>query len=469
MMMRALILLCLAVTLSSCAVKEAPDAAEVRAQALPQSTAIPPAYREAADTATGAVTEGWLASFHDSRLNALVREAIAHNLNLHAAVANVDAAAGLATQAGAELKPVVAAGGKANRFDAGGLKQLTQTGAAVNMSWELDLWGRVRAQSKAGQAAFEAAQYQLAWIYQSVAAQTVKSWFLLSEARQQLKLAEDALKLYQQTLKLVQSQYRQGRVTEGDVALARANVARGEAQVRQARGARQQAARALELLLGRYPAGAMAGAERFEMELPPVPAGLPSELLERRPDLKAAEHAIAAQFFKVESAKAARLPRVALTAGGGTSSNQLANLLNLGSNFWSVGSNFMLPLYTGGALKAQVDIESAQFQAALANYGQKALKAFAEVEQGLANERLLRERENYLRAAVRESATALRVAQKQFEVGKVSLLSVLQQQGLLISAKVALTNIQDQRLQQRVDLYLALGGGFDAPAGESKQ
>jgi len=459
-------LMLVAVTsLLSCAVEQPMSQIEMTKQALPKDTRIPPAYHEAANAATGEITEGWLATFHNSQLQDLVREAIQNNLNLRAAIANVDAAAGLATQAGAELKPVIIAGGKANKFNAGGWKQLTQTGAALNLSWELDLWGRVRAQAQAGQAAFEAAQYQMEWMYQSIAAQTVKTWFLVSEARQQLNLAEQALTLYEKTLELVQSQYRQGRVTGGDVALARANVAQGQANVRQARGAWQQASRALEVLLGRYPAAAIAGADHYNTDLQPVPAGLPSELLERRPDLKAAQQAIAAQFFTVETAKAARLPKVSLTAGAGTTSNQLANLLNLGNNFWTVGSNFMAPIYTGGFLKAQVDIESAKFQSALANYGQAALKAFSEVEQGLSNETLLRERETYLEQVVAESKTSLRVATRQFDVGKVSLLSVLQQQALLIGAKVALVNIQDQRLQQRVDLYLALGGGFEAQPG----
>jgi outer membrane protein TolC len=164
---------------------------------------------------------------------------------------------------------------------------------------------------------------------------------------------------------------------------------------------------------------------------------------------------------EIEGAEAARLPRIALTAGVGTSSNELDSLLSTGSDYWSTGANFAAPIYAGGALEAQVDIQSASYQEAMANYGLSALKAFSEVEQGLSNETLLREEENYLREVVKETSEALRVATAQFNAGQVDLLSVLQQQGQVVSARSNLLNIRDLRLQQRIDLHLAVGGSFE--------
>jgi outer membrane protein TolC len=253
-------------------------------------------------------------------------------------------------------------------------------------------------------------------------------------------------------------------VTNKEVALAHAALSSRKAAVRQVRGGRQQAARALELLLGRYPAAEIDGATDLVAVPPPIPVGLPSELLERRPDLIAAERAVAVEFSQIQSAKAARLPRIALTAGVGSSSTELTDIVSLGGDFWNVGANFVAPIFTGGALQAQVEIEEADQEKALANYGLVALKAFAEVEQGLSNETLLMERETFLREALADAQEALRVANAQFEVGKIDLLSVLQQQGQVISARVGVLNLRDQRLQQRVDLHLAIGGGFDAPA-----
>ena len=450
------------VALMGCAVKQPPPVEEVVEEALPEATEIPLDYEGAANAATGAVVDGWLRSFGDPELEAIVAEAIRNNLNLQAAVARVDAAAGFATQAGAELTPVVGIGGSGNAREgfATGDPALSTSGVALNASWELDIWGRVRSQAQAGQAAFEAAQYQLEWAYQSLAAQTAKVWFLVTEAQLQLKLAEEALGLYERTLEIVEAKHAQGQVTAREVALAKASVATGKVTIRQAEGAARQAARALEVILGRYPAAAIEGAEDLVATPPPIPVGIPSELLERRPDLQAAERNIAARFLSIQTAEAARLPTISLTAGAGTSSADLANILALDSNYWSVGANFMAPIFTGGALEAQVDINSAQFQEAMANYGATALKAFSEVEQGLDNETLLREREELLRIVLSESTEALRVATRQFDVGKVDLLNVLQQQGQVISAQVDLLSIRDQRLQSRVDLHLALGGSF---------
>lgn len=450
-------------TLSACAVKQPAPVDETIKTSLPETTEVASTYIEAANAATGAVTDGWLNSFNDPKLEAIVAEAIKNNLNLRAAVAKVDAAAGFATQAGAELKPVIGLGGRglAREGFAAGDPALTSSGVALNMSWELDLWGRVRSQAQAGEAAFEAAQYQLEWVYQSIAAQTAKTWFLVTEATLQLALAEEAQALYERTLKLIETKYKQGQVTSREVSLAKAQVAAGQNTIRKARAAQLQASRSLEVILGRYPAAEMEGANDLVATLAPIPVGIPSELLERRPDLRAAERAIAAQFLQIQSAEAARLPRISLTAGVGTSSNELSNIVSLGSDYWTAGANFAAPIFTGGALEAQVDIESAQFQEAMANYGSIALRAFSEVEQGLANETLLREREEFLRQVVTESNEALRVAKLQFDVGKVDFLNVLQQQGQVIAAKVNLLNIQDQRLQQRIDLHLALGGSFD--------
>ena len=463
--------------LSACSVQQPPEIQDTTRDALPETTEVPAEFEQAGDyaaaaaAAAGEVKDGWIKTFGDPGLEAIVLEAIDNNLNLRAAVARVDAAAGFATQAGAQLKPAIGLGGQAAGREgfSSGDPALTSTGAALNMSWELDLWGRVRSQAQAGEAAFEATQYQLEWAYQSIAAQTAKTWFLLTEARLQEEQAEEALALYERTFELVEAKLEVGQVTRKELAQARANVSRGQATLRQVRGARQQAARGLEVLVGRYPAAEVEGASDLVATPPAIPIGLPSQLLERRPDLRAAERAVAAEFLQIQTAKAARLPRIALTAGVGTSSNELNDLISLGGDYWSLGANFVAPLYAGGALAAQVDIETAQQEAALANYGLAALKAFGEVEQGLANETLLREREEFLRAAEEDSSEALRISQAQFDVGKIDLLSVLQQQGQVIAARVDLLNIRDQRLQQRVDLHLAVGGSFDEPVTEDEQ
>jgi len=453
----------LLICIAGCAVKQPAPIAETAQEALPETTVIPLNYEEAAAIASGRVLDGWLDTFGDPELEAIVAEAIQNNLSLQAAIARVDQAAGFATQAGAELKPAIGMGGTAldRESFSSSSPGLSSSGVELNMSWELDLWGRVRSQAAAGEAVFEASQYQLEWIYQSVAAQTAKTWYLVTEAALQEKLAQEALILFQRTLDVATAKYEQGQVTSRDTALARANVAAGQVAVRRVTAAKQQASRALEVMLGRYPKAEIEGAEDLRATPPAIPVGLPSELLERRPDMLAAERAVAAQYYTIQSAEAARLPRIALTAGVGSSSNELDSLLSTGSDYWSTGANFAAPIFAGGALEAQVDIQSASYQEAMANYGLAALMAFSEVEQGLSNETLLREEENYLREVVKETSEALRVATAQFSAGQVDLLSVLQQQGQVVSAQSNLINIKDLRLQQRIDLHLAVGGSFE--------
>ena len=225
--------------------------------------------------------------------------------------------------------------------------------------------------------------------------------------------------------------------------------------------AHRNALRTLELLAGKYPAAARKFSRKYVPVPPPVPAGVPSELVERRPDLRAASEQVAAAFNLVTEAKAARLPRISLTAAAGRSSNDLVDLLDQGPGFWAAGANFVAPIYQGGALKEQVVIRTAEQKATLSLFGQKALNAFNEVETALDGESILRNRERFLKGALDENQEALDIAQKQFDAGKLDLLSVLQMQERVIASKIAWINIRNTRLAQRITLHLALGGSFE--------
>jgi len=230
--------------------------------------------------------------------------------------------------------------------------------------------------------------------------------------------------------------------------------------------ARGQALRALELLLGRYPAAEITVADRLAPMPPAVPVGMPSELLERRPDVIAAERRVAAAFDRVGEARAAQLPRISLTAGGSSVSSDLIELKDTNNPIWSFGANLIAPLYQGGVLRAQVEIRSAEQKQAVAEYARIGQRAFGEVENALAAENALRDREAILAATVRDSERALELAQIQYRVGSVDLRAVEQNQLALYSARIALLRVQTERLAQRVNLYLALGGAFDLPAME---
>ncbi len=257
-----------------------------------------------------------------------------------------------------------------------------------------------------------------------------------------------------------------GNGNEQAVAEARVNVGNYRDRVRQIDLAREQALRALELMLGRYPSAEVAVAQHLSPVPPPAPVGMPSQLLERRPDVVAAERRVAAAFDRVGEARAAQLPRISLTAGGSSVTSELLQLKDTSNPIWSFGANLIAPLYQGGALRAQVEIRSAEQKQAVAEYARAGQRAFGEVENALAAENALRDREAILAATIRDSQRALDLVRIQYRVGTVDLRAVEQSQLALYSARIALLGVQSERLAQRVNLYLALGGGFDLPAME---
>jgi outer membrane protein TolC len=246
------------------------------------------------------------------------------------------------------------------------------------------------------------------------------------------------------------------------VALARSAAATAEDQVRQANSGRERAVRSLELLVGRYPKAELdVGAKLPAMPGPP-PAGLPSQLLERRPDLVAATRRVAAAFNQVESSKAARLPRLSITADGGVASSGFKNL-SLNDVFWNVAGNLVGPIFDGGRLKEQVLIDTAKQEEALALFGKAALTAFQQVEQGLAEERRLLARVELVAAADSAQRDALRLATLRFDAGAIDQVALLVVQGNALNARLADVAVRVERLTNRVDLHLALGGGFEPP------
>jgi outer membrane protein TolC len=246
------------------------------------------------------------------------------------------------------------------------------------------------------------------------------------------------------------------------VALARSAAATAEDQVRQAQSGRERALRSLELLVGRYPKAELeVGAALPALPSPP-PAGLPSQMLERRPDLVAATRRVAAAFNQVESAKAARLPRLSITADAGSASRSFRDL-SLDDVFWNVAANLMGPIFDGGRLKEQVVIETAKQQEALALYGKAALTAFQQVEQALAEEGRLLARVDLVAAADQDQREALRLATMRFDAGIIDQVALLVVQGQALNTRLADLAVRVERLTNRVDLHLALGGGFEPP------
>src|SRR5512139_1819927 len=409
----------------------------------------------------GTVADAWLASYNDPQLDALVREALAYNADLQVAAGRIEQAAAYAKLAGAALYPAVdllAQGGGKLGGDNSGL-----SGVGLFANWELDIWGRVRSERAAGTAQFQSVQADAEYARQSIAAMVAKSWFLATEARMQRATADEIVRTSEQPLRLARDRLRIGSGDEYDVVMAQASLDAYRDAARQLALAQQQAVRAIETLVGRYPAAALEVPAALSAKPPAVPVGLPSELLERRPDVIAAERRVAAAFNRVAEANAARLPKIALTAGVSSLSSDVFVLKDQDYPVFSLGANLAAPIFHGWALQANVEIRTAEQKIAIADYGRVASRAFSEVESALSATFAADEREAILGRAVASNARAVELAQARLRVGSGDLRAVLQQNVALYAARSSLVKVQTERLVQRVNLNLALGGSFEAP------
>jgi multidrug efflux system outer membrane protein len=460
---RRALAVCLAASgLIGCSLARPPRHASVVDNSLPKGTTIPATW-SANTLAPDEVANDWLKGFKDPGLDAVVTEAIKNNLDLRQAAAKVEAARQTVVIVGAQLKPQVGADlGAAGTRDTSQSSTFSSERAYVGASWEIDVWGRVRAQRAAAKANFEAVQLDYAFARQSLAATAAKSWYLAIETRRLVDLAEQDVQLYGGLLRLAKIREAAGKVASLDVAEASASLNEAESQLQKMQALYSEARRNLEVLIGRYPSGALEVDSGFVPTPPPVHAGLPGSLLERRPDLLGAERQVLAAFRTLEASKLALLPSITLTADGGRLDDRLLSVLNLNPTLFHSAVQIYVPIYRGGALRAQIKISSAQQEEALAAYGSAALNAFREVEVALNNEGLLGERLTYQRAAEKDRNEAVRIGRIKYEAGVIDMLSLLQLQTAQIEIEMGIVQTMNSQLANRVDLHLALGGSFDA-------
>jgi NodT family efflux transporter outer membrane factor (OMF) lipoprotein len=432
------------------------DAALVDA-ALPAGTEIPAAW--SSDGApTSAVGGNWVASFRDPNMTGLVAEALRNNPDLKAAAAQLDAALQAVAIAGAPILPSVGAtaGGQQSR-------DLTENstssigGAELLVSWEVDLWGKLRSGQAGAAASAAAIANDAVYANQSIAATVARTWISMIEIAKLIAVAEEIAGVYENLLTLAQQKEAAGQVSDFDVVQTRARLSAARAAIPQLRISGNEATAALEVLLGRYPSLGLRSGTRY----PPMPqrlsAGLPLSLLDRRPDIAAARNQVVAAFYSVEVAKLARLPGVSLAASGGRLFDPDIALLGANPDFLRAGVGLLQPIFEGGALEAQVIEMTAEQAAATALYGQTVLEAYAEVETRLANEKLLRERLASLRAALADAEEAVRLGQDNYLAGTIDMTELLTLQQLENEAKVEVVQSEAALLTNRVALYLALG------------
>jgi NodT family efflux transporter outer membrane factor (OMF) lipoprotein len=465
------------------------------------SAPVPVAFKETetwkiAQPKDAKLQPGWWNLFGDPVLAALEEQVVISNQNIAAAEAQFRQATALVKEARAGYFPTATLGASVQRSQRGGgstgsttstgVGTTTQTtpGSATTvttgrgggsgssavtayslpfeLSWDADIWGRIRRSVEANRENAEASQADLAAATLSAQVQLAQDYFLLRAQDAQQKLMDETVASYQRALQLTRNRYAGGVAAKSDVLQAESQLKSAQAQAIDLGVQRAQLEHAIALLIGKPASSFTLPPAPMVQSFPDIPAGLPSQLLERRPDIAAAERRMAAANAQIGVAEAAFYPDVRLTASGGFEALSLASWFSWPSRFWAVGSAVSETLFDGGLRRAQTEQARAAYDAAVANYRQSVLTAFQEVEDNLAALELLDQEARAQQEAVAASRETLAVALNQYKAGIVSYLNVIVLQTTALANERAIVSIQGRRLTAGVLLIRALGGGWDS-------
>jgi NodT family efflux transporter outer membrane factor (OMF) lipoprotein len=403
----------------------------------------------------------WWAVYHDPVLDGLERQVDISNQNLKAAEAAFRQAEAIVAEARAGFFPTAGIDTSAQRSrTAGRISNFFNTTASAG--WTPDLWGRIRRTVEGTVANAQASAGDLAGARLSTQGQLAADYLQLRIADELKRLLERSVKAYAEALRIVKNQVQGGTADPSALAQAEAQLAGTRAQLIAVGVIRAQLEHAIAVLIGKPPAELTIAPVETAVAVPQIPAGLPSALLERRPDIAAAERQMAAANAQIGVAEAAFFPDITLSADAGTAAAMLAKLFTASSRIWSFGSSLAETIFDAGARNARVAQQRAVFDRSIATYRQTALTAFQQVEDQLSGSRILAQQEQAQSDAVAAAREAERVINNQYKAGTVAYTSVIVAQTTALNAAVAAVNIRQARLTASVALIQALGGGWDA-------
>jgi outer membrane protein, multidrug efflux system len=431
---------------------------------------VPDAYRfedkEARDTAN----TRWWQQFQDPVLDALITEALSNNKNIQIAAANVEKAAGVLTQTRSQLFPQIDYSGTGTKQRASEQNatpvpasvanpQTTYQGLA-NASWEIDLWGRFRRQSEAARADLLASEEAKRGVILSLVSSVASDYIQLLGLDMQLAIARRTLDTYAESVRLFDLQFRYGQVSQMNLEQARTQYETAAGTIPQIESQIAQTENALSILLGRNPGPIHRERTIFELMLPDVPAGLPSDILENRPDIRQAEQNLIAANAQIGAARALYFPTISLTGAFGVSSADLSNLFNGSARTWSYAGSVTGPIFTAGGISGQVKQAEAGRDAARFTYESSIQSAFADVENALVAREKLAEQLRAQERLVKASKGYVRLAQLQYQGGYATYLTVLSAQQQLFPAELNQAQYLASAFNSYVNIYKAMGGGW---------
>ena len=443
-------------------------------------TAMPVAYKEnrdwkVAQPADAADRGKWWEVFGDVRLNALVDQVDISNQTVKAAAAQYEQARALVESARAAFFPTIGLNAAATRGQAGSGALASSSGGTSNTftnsrsvslsaSWEADIWGKVRRAAEAQTSSAQASAADLAAARLSAQGQLAQSYFTLRQVDAQRQLYADTILAYQKSLQLTKNQYAGGVAARADVVAAETQLKTAQAQAINLGVQRAQLEHAIALLVGQ-PASTFSipSAPLSDVPPPPVPeAGLPSQLLERRPDVAAAERQVATANAQIGVARAAYFPALSLSGSAGYQGSTFANLLSLPNRFWSIGPQLAATLFDGGARDAQTRQARAAYDQNVALYRQTVLTSFQEVEDYLAALRIMEQQAVMQDEALQAAQESVRLTINQYKAGVVSYINVITAQATEFSTARDSVSLLGNRYVASVQLIQALGGGWHA-------
>jgi NodT family efflux transporter outer membrane factor (OMF) lipoprotein len=416
----------------------------------------------------GTISERWWELYHEPALNALEEQVAISNLNVAVAEAHFRQARALVQAAKAGYYPSLTVGASATRSQTSGNLGSAKSGGAtasnfqlpLDLTWELDLWGRIRRGVEASQASAQASATDLAAATLSAQAELAGDYFQLRIVDAQRQLLDATTAVYRTSLVMTNNRYAAGIAAKADVLQAETQLKSTEAQAIDLGVQRAQLEHAIALLVGKPPAAFSLPVTAFTAAVPPIPVGLPSELLERRPDIASSERKMAAANAQIGVAQAAYYPTLQLSASGGLSASSIATWFAWPSRFWSVGPSMSATLFDGGLRSAQTDQARAVYDAAVAAYRETVLTAFQGVEDNLAALRILEEEAQVQDQAVKAARQVVTITTNQYQAGTVAYLNVLVAQSTALANERTALGLAGQRLAASVLLVKALGGGW---------
>lgn len=457
MAMKRLAMLTMAAALAGCSM--VPDYLAPKTEALPR-------FQYAANAPVSWPDPNWWQGFGSRELTAMIEQAAKSSPDLAAALARIEQAEAQSRSASASLFPSLGANGSLTRSTSnpGGFGTVTNTSyrGDLQASYQLDLLGRYRAESAAGATRLEATQYDYEAVALTLNADIAATYLQILALRDRIRLTNEQLRNAEGILNLLEQQARIGVISDLELAQQRNAIASQRASQQGLMQSERETVNALAVLLGQLPTGFAAQAQSLDsLQAPAVIAGMPSELLQRRPDIRRAEADLRAANFDIGSARAARFPSIQLTASGGTVSNVLSNLLTPGSFLTSLAAGLTVPIFEGGRLEAQEDAARARYRELVASYSKTVLSAFRDAENALSASDLYNRQYQLARQALEEATRAYQLAEARYRLGAVDFISVLDAQRAVFQATDAVAQANLARLSALVDLYEALGGGWD--------